>query len=127
MANHGATIRASAELALDPPVAFEILVEELAAGLARLGFRFEPGAGGRIAQGQATVARVVAWEPGARILLEWQRPDWQPGEPTHVELRFDPVEPGTRLTLEHHRCGQLIGEASEVTGWFAREVAAPFL
>jgi SAM-dependent methyltransferase len=127
MTNGGTTVGVNVELALDPSVAFEILVDELAAGLARLGLRFEPGAGGQIAHGQATIARVVSWEPGARILLEWPQADWQPGGPADVEIRFDSIDRGTRLTLECRHFGQGIGEASELAGWFAREVAARFL
>lgn len=39
--------------------------------------------------------------------------------------RFEPMESGTRVTLEHSGWGGLIGDPEELAGWFAGEVAAP--
>jgi SAM-dependent methyltransferase len=123
--SNGTTIRASSDVALEPGPAFAMIAEELASGLARLGIRFEPGAEGRVTEGAVEVGRVVAWEPGARIALEWHPADWQPDEATRVELRFEPVDDGTRVTLEHSGWGRLIGDPGELAGWFAGEVVAP--
>lgn len=118
-------VRIGIELALDPSRAFDILVDELASALARGGIRFEPGADGRLVEGEFEVGRVVAWEPGARMTLRWQQAEWAPEEVTEVELRLDPVDGGTRLTLEHRGWGGLHGTPEELMGWFAGEVAAP--
>ena len=127
MAADSTTIRASVELALAPAEAFEVLVEELADGLARLGLGFETGAGGRVVEGDVEVGRVVAWEPGRRVALAWRPADWQPEEATEVELSFEPAGDGTRVTLEQRGWGRLVGDAGELAGWFARAVAAPLL
>jgi SAM-dependent methyltransferase len=95
--------------------------------LARLKIRFDTGAEGRVTQGAVEVGRVVAWEPGARIALEWRPADWQPDDVTRVELRFEPAGGGTRVTLEHRDWGRLIDDPGELAGWFAGEVAAPLL
>lgn len=122
------TVHAGIELALEPPVAFDALVEELAAALARLGIRLERGPGGRVVEGEVEVGQVVAWEPAERILIEWRQADWAPDEVTAVELRFEPAKGGTNLTLEHRGWGRLVGdEGGELAGWFAGEVAAPLL
>lgn len=127
MTNTSATVRASIDVALEPAPAFAVFAEELAAGLLRLGIRLETEPQGHVTEGAVEVGRVVAWEPGARLALEWHPADWQPGEVTRVELRFEPVGSGTRVTLEHHGWGRLIGDAGEIASWFAEEVVAPLL
>ncbi len=121
----GTSIRTSIDVALDPAVAFDVLAEELAAGLARLGIRFETGPQGRVTEGGVEVGRVVAWEPGTLLALEWHPADWQPDEATRVEIRFMPAGGGTRVTVEHHGWGALIDSPGELMGWFAGEVVAP--
>jgi SAM-dependent methyltransferase len=121
------TIRASIDVALEPSAAFELFVEELAAALGRAGMRFETGLDGSILQGPLVVGRVGAWKPGERITLEWQQADWSPGEVTQIDLRFDPSNPGTTMTLEHRGWGALLGEPDEILGWFAGEAIASLL
>ncbi|MCI0578578.1 MAG: methyltransferase domain-containing protein [Chloroflexi bacterium] len=123
----GTILRVTIDLALEPPGAFDLLVEELAAALARVGIGFAPGANGRLSQGEFEVGRVVSWEPGRRILLQWRQANWQPEEVTSVELRLEPVGGGTRVVLEHRDWGRLIGDPGELAGWFAGELAAPLL
>ena len=53
------TLRLSLDLALAPQAAFDVLVEELAAALARAGIVFEPGPGGRVIEGEFEVGRVI--------------------------------------------------------------------
>jgi len=121
------TVRASLEVDLEPSDAFSVLVEELAAGLARRGIRFEPGEQGRVTEGEAEVGRVVAWTPGELVALEWRPADWRPDEATRMELRFEPGDGGTRVTLEHSGWERLIEDPGELAGWFAAEVVAPLL
>jgi SAM-dependent methyltransferase/uncharacterized protein YndB with AHSA1/START domain len=121
------SIRVSIDLALEPSRVFDVLVEELAAALARLGISFEPGVNGRLAQGEFEVGRIVSWKPGEKILLQWRQADWEPEEITEVELQLQPINDGTRMTLEHRGWGHLIGDPNELTGWFAGEVGAPLL
>ncbi len=68
--------------------------------------QFEPGLGGRLfeqfADGKVwEVGKVLAWEPGARLVFEWRISNFAPGERTEVEVLFDSAENGTRITLEH--------------------------
>ncbi len=120
-------MRLSIDVPLEPSAAFDTLVEELAAALGRQGIRFEAGPNGRVTQGAAEVGRVTAWEPGARILLEWRPAAWDPEDVTGIELRFDPADGGARLTMEHRGWGRPIGDGADRAGWFASEVAAPVL
>ena len=127
MNDTSATVRVSIGVALEPAVAFDVLVEELAAALARVGIVFEPGPNGRVAHGDLEVGQVVAWQPGEQVLLRWRPADWDKGEMTEVELRLEPDGGGTRVALEQRGWGRLIGDAYDLTAWFAGEVAAPLL
>jgi SAM-dependent methyltransferase len=121
------TLRVGMDVALEPPAAFDVLVEELAAALARGGIRFDPGENGRVVEGEFEVGRVVSWQPGERVLLQWRQAEWEAEERTDVELRLEPIDGGTRVTLEHRGWGRLIGDAAEIAGWFAGEAVAPLL
>jgi SAM-dependent methyltransferase len=123
----GTIVRVSMYVALEPQAVFDVFVGELAAALSRVGIRFEPGANGRVAEGELEVGRIVSWKPGEQVLLQWRQAGWNPEELTHVELRLEPVDGGTRIVLEHRGWGRLIGDPDELAGWFAGEVAAPLL
>jgi len=122
-----ADVRASIDLALEPVVAFDALVEELTNALARLGIRFEPGRGGRVAEGAFDVGKVVEWVPGRGLALEWRHASWSPGVVTAMRLTLEPVAGGTRATLEHRGWDAAISDPVELAGWFAGQVLAPLL
>lgn len=95
-----------------PDEAFTIFTTEVDAWWRRTP-RYRQGAAGSVVQfaddhlievtesGALELGRVLAWEPGRRLMLEWldsRRPDWAG---TSVEIRFEPVDVGTRVTLVH--------------------------
>ena len=121
------TVSASIDLALAPAAAFDVFVEELTTAFMQSGMAFETGAHGRIIMGEFEVGRVVAWKAGELIQLQWHPADWEPQETTSVEVRFEPVNGGTRVTVEQRGWGGLVGDPGELAGWFAGAVAAPFL
>jgi SAM-dependent methyltransferase len=82
------SVRVEAELALEPEAAFDAIAGELP--LVR------------------TDARVVSWQPGEQLLLEWQPADWGSGTTTEVEVSFEPIDGRTRVVVEHR------GFASEI-------------
>jgi uncharacterized protein YndB with AHSA1/START domain len=53
------------------------------------------------AAGATELGRVLEWEPGRRVTLEWRSPRLLPADRTVVEVRFEPASAGTRVTLEH--------------------------
>jgi uncharacterized protein YndB with AHSA1/START domain len=56
----------------------------------------------------ATVlARVLAWEPGKRLVLAWQGGDFDASDGTEVDVSFESDRRGTRITLEHRGLGTL--------------------
>ncbi len=66
------------------------------------------GVGGRLFQtpwrpssGAFEVGRVTAWEPPARLVLEWRNANFAPGERTEIEVLFEPAGGGTRVTVQH--------------------------
>ena len=121
------TVRTSIRLKLTPTEAFDSFVEEIAAVLGQSGMQLETGPSGKIVQDGFTVARILSWQPGKGILFEWHQASWQPDEVTEVEFRFEPTEGGVDLMLEHRGWGGQVGEQREISGWFASEIAAPFL
>jgi SAM-dependent methyltransferase len=121
-------IRTSIDLKLEPSSAFDALIGELSTALSGLGMEFEPGAHGRVLESAREVGRVTCWKPQEKIALEWHGADWQPAQATTLELRFEPIEGGTRVTLEHAEWSRVLGDqGDELAGWFAGEVAAPLL
>jgi uncharacterized protein YndB with AHSA1/START domain len=112
-------VRVTTVVAADPTTAFALFTTEIDAwwrrgprfrqGLGRPSLmRFEGGEGGRLlelytdeAGGAFEVGRVLAWKPGDRLIFEWRGNNFEPGLVTEVEVRFEPEEAGTRVTLEH--------------------------
>jgi uncharacterized protein YndB with AHSA1/START domain len=111
-------VRVSIDVAVEPAVAFEVFTTELDAWWGRgPRFRFvppyagtmrlEPGAGGRLLHvveepGRIfEVGRIVDWEPPRRLTFTWRLSNFRPGQVTHVEVRFDAIAAGTRVTVAH--------------------------
>lgn len=111
--------RVTTTVAVAPAIAFEVFTEEIDRWWRR-GARFRRGAEGSELRFAAAddgrrliettgggaadaieIGKVLAWEPGARLVFEWRGPDFAPGELTVVEVRFEPAAGGTRVTLEH--------------------------
>src|SRR5262249_56055869 len=93
-ASASTTVSVGIDLALAPAEAFSVLVDELASALEQAGMGFAPGAIGCVTQGEREVGRVVSWEPGKLMRLEWQPAEWQPAEMTEVALRLGPPAHG---------------------------------
>jgi uncharacterized protein YndB with AHSA1/START domain len=96
----------------EPDEAFAIFTTEVDAWWRRSGRHREEAAGSVVRfererlvevspSGATELGRVLAWEPGRRLALEWLGPRLGPGDRTVVEVRFEPVADGTRVTLEH--------------------------
>ncbi len=70
--------------------------------------RFEPRVGGRLlevydeAEGDAFEVGIVSiWEPAARLVFGFRARSFEEGQLTEVEVRFERVEGGSRVTVEH--------------------------
>lgn len=59
MEDNRTTVRVSMDVALAPPLACDVIVEELATALARGGMGFEAGTNGHVTGGELEVGRVV--------------------------------------------------------------------
>ncbi len=112
-------IEVTTVVAADPATAFEAFTDDVDAWWAhRPGFRssrdprgemrFEGGEGGRLveiwdeAAGRLhELGRILTWKPGDRLVFEWRPRLFQPGQSTQVDVRFEPVDGGTRVTLVH--------------------------
>jgi uncharacterized protein YndB with AHSA1/START domain len=106
-------------VACDPETAFTVFTTEIGTWWKRgtpywndaergRRLRFEPHVGGRLVEvhdldnGEGfEIGRVLVWEPGRRLVFTWRQGDWGASETTDVEVRFEPCEQGTRVTVEH--------------------------
>lgn len=109
---------ATIEVDVEPAVAFAIFTEEIGRwwrpgpinwnnARAAIGVRIEPGVGGRwieidnAATGEGFVCgTITVWEPGCRLVFLYQDAGHEIDN-TEVEVRFEPIEGGTRVTIEH--------------------------
>jgi uncharacterized protein YndB with AHSA1/START domain len=47
------------------------------------------------------IGPVLAWDPPAHLAFGWRQLGFPDGRSTEVSVRFEPVETGTRVTVEH--------------------------
>src|SRR5262249_52594833 len=132
------TVTVSIDVAVDPVTAFEVFTDEIDIWYQRgphswrfpdraMGIRFGPQCGGRLlevhdpATGDGfAFGEVLVWEPGARLVFA-DLVSSEPPEPlTEVEVRFETVGDGTRVTLEHRGLDRLPPEVAaqkRMYGW----------
>jgi uncharacterized protein YndB with AHSA1/START domain len=100
-----------------PEEAFDVFTQEIGAwwkpnGLFQLTPRgdgvlsFEPGETGRLITTLPNghvfeIGRITAWAPGERLAFTWRQATFAAEQQTTVEVRFEPVDGGTRVTVEH--------------------------
>lgn len=68
--------------------------------------RFEPGEGGRLLTTlpdgtEFEIGRIEVWKPGEELALTWRQASFRPDQTTHLNVRFEAVGEGTRVTVEH--------------------------
>lgn len=116
----GDRVEASVTVAVDPAQAFDLFTRETdlwwrrglrfrAGGRAAGALHFEPGVGGRLFEEYAgddgprlvVFGRITVWEPPARLCFEWRNVNFTPDEQTAVEVSFESVGSGTRVTVIH--------------------------
>jgi uncharacterized protein YndB with AHSA1/START domain len=111
------TARVTTFVAVSPDDAFDVFTEEIdrwwqrgqrfrMMRAAQSELRFERDARGRRLVERSgdelfEIGRVLAWEPGRRLVFEWRASNFAADECTEVEVRFEPSGAGTRVTLEH--------------------------
>ncbi len=111
------TVIAAVEVCLDPAAAFEVFTGEIDRWwrpgpqnwnnrFRAVGVRIEPRVGGRWLELQEEPAElfecgtITAWEPPGRFVFTY-RDVGHDIDGTEVEVRFDPIEGGCRVTLTH--------------------------
>jgi hypothetical protein len=113
----------SIEVAGDPQLAFEVFTSQIDTWWLRgpkHRFRrpwngtlvFEPGPTGRLLEEYAdgtsfVIGRVSQWLPGERLVVSWRLPSFADAEGTEVDVRFDAIDGGTRVSVEHRGWGSL--------------------
>lgn len=116
----GDQVTLSVNVVAEPAAAFRVFTEETdlwwRRGLAyRVAGRkpgtlcFEPRLGGRLFESFESESgprliefgRITVWDPPSRLMFEWRGVNFAPGESTEVEVRFEAIDTGTRVTLQH--------------------------
>lgn len=100
------TVTATTVVRADPAAAFRLFTDQIDSWWRRgpsyratdEPMRFEAD---RLLEGNTEIARVLAWEPGVKLLLEWHAWTFRAGERTEVEVRFEAIGDATRVTVEH--------------------------
>jgi uncharacterized protein YndB with AHSA1/START domain len=140
------TVVRAVEVPVDPATAFEVFTEEIGEWYRSgpyswndpkraVGIRFDRERLVEVWNAETgegyEMGRVLVWEPGVRLAFEF-RSMLLPPEPTEVEVRFEPVAGGTRVTLEHRGLDRLPADEAErlrryawipFMGWFRDYVA----
>lgn len=67
---------------------------------------FVPGIGGELIAHSPdgrrfVVGRISVWEPGVRLVLGWRQESFSDALATELEVRFEPVDEETQVTVEH--------------------------
>src|SRR5437588_9361178 len=117
-------VTVTVEVAVDPSTAFEIFAQEIDRwwrpgpinwydSYRAVGKRIEPGVGGRwlevyddAAGDVLEVGRITVWEPGVRLVLLY-RDGGHALDGTEVEVRFESIVGGSRVTTEQ-RCWEQV-------------------
>ena len=113
-------VTVSVTVSADPATAFAIFTQETdlwwrsgpkfrIAGNEPGVLRFEPWLGGRFMEEVQspsgpqlfTMGRISVWQPPGRFQFEWRGVNFSPGESTQVEVVFEAVPTGTRVTVRH--------------------------
>ena len=141
-------VTATVEVAVDPATAFAIFTEEIGQwwrpgpinwndSQRAIGIRIEPGVGGRWlevydnATGEGfECGRIVVWEPGERLVFLY-RDAGHTIDDTEVEIHFEAIDGGTRVTLEHRGWDKVLADIVDkrralkrwgwvsILGWFS--------
>jgi uncharacterized protein YndB with AHSA1/START domain len=86
--------------------------------------KFEPGPNGRLLETYADapddpfeVGRVLSWIPGERLVFEWRQRGFGTNDVTEVDVRFEAIATGTRVTLEHRGWDTISTKHPARPGW----------
>jgi SAM-dependent methyltransferase len=109
-----------------PREAFEEVAAALRDHLGHDGVAPDARRGSRIEHAGRTLGRVLEWEPGQRICLEWHPATWGPEVTMTIDVRFEAVPSGTAIQGRIAGWeGVLADEGSELAAWFGARVLAP--
>ena len=153
MSTQTSAVRQSVEVSTTPAKAFDLWTAGINQwwkrgshywndGKRARGLRFEPHVGGRFIEvydetaGEGLeIGRIKVWDPGKRLVYSWREAGWKPGEVTEVEVLFEPVPGGTRVTVTHsgwekvsdsQRLREGYGYGlNELLGWYREASTAP--
>jgi SAM-dependent methyltransferase len=123
--NRSPPLTATLEVPLPSSEAFTEVLENLQGELSRHGTTLELSPQGRVLHHRETVGKVTSWEPGNRVTIEWIPASWMQGNGARIDLRFEKVPDGTRITVELLDLGApMAAGGEELAGWFGSAMLA---
>jgi SAM-dependent methyltransferase len=120
-------IHLTIDVPLPPEVTFDTLVEELAVSLTQHGLTLRGDIDARVMEDATEVARAKQWQRGRLIKLEWRAAAWDSSDVADIELRFDPRDSGTSISVSVRNWSSQIADGPELLGWFTSQIIAPVL
>lgn len=73
-----------------------------------LRLEFEPRLGGALrevydeaGENALEIGRITEWVPGEHLAYTWREAGWEDGTSTFVDIRFEPTDDGTLVTVVH--------------------------
>lgn len=128
MTNPAAEVTLEVVAATDPAATFDALVPALLGSLRRRGLVVESRTDGSIRDGGATIGRVVRYDRGRGLELEWIPTPWAPGTACRMRLTISPRESGSGVRLEVTQGSTSLGlSGDDLTEWTAASVIAPVI
>jgi hypothetical protein len=112
----GNKVTVSVTVDTDPATAFLLFTEETdlwwrrgpqyrIAGRTPGIIQFEPRLGGTLTESfldqRFIMGEITVWDPPRQFQFEWRAVNFAPGESTTVQVLFEPVPSGTRVTVHH--------------------------
>ena len=114
----GSRVLVSIRIAAEPSRIFEAFTDEIGQwwqpnSLFRLSagrpgtLLFVPGPAGRLVEikpngREFVVGEVRTWDPPHRLVLSWREEAFDDDQETELHVRFEAVDGGTRVTVEHY-------------------------
>lgn len=111
---------------IKPREAFNSFIPELVSALQRRGTEFNTGPKGTFREDDFETGKIISWEPGKHIRIQWRPAKWEPDQSCKIGIVFEPSETGSIIEFIFDPDKLTIDEG-EITGWIASSVVAPLI
>ncbi len=111
---------------LEAAAAFESVCSELRSALADEGIRVDFGPEAALQKASVEIGRLVEYVPNERLVLRWNRAEWQADADYEIDIRFESSTHGTIISTTLRGFGSAVGDnGPELTGWITNQLIGP--